>query len=392
MKIDKNNIHHWLYLCIFSINTLLAFLLRPLQKPNPKPKVILYGHKLNGNLKSLYDHIHNDNKGPDITLHFLTMDPVYYRILKREGSSAILATKPECIKHLIKTDCIISDHGLHSLELLLKLSNIKFIDVWHGIPFKGFDKNDFKIQHQYDQVWVSSKKLKQLYTDNFGFNKDKIKVTGYGRTDLTLKATKNRTEIKAKLGLPQDNRKIILFAPTWQQDKNNRNIFPFHSNEDEFYNLLENICEKTNAIALIRTHLNTKETQTHTAPPLYSLPHAKHPNTEEILAISDLLVCDWSSIAFDFLILDRPTIFLDVPAPFDKGFSLGPEYRFGEIVKTTTELKRSIKKYLPNIHSYQKHYIQKHNRVKSHIYDNLADGKSAARYKHELLKQIKIID
>ena len=28
------------------------------------------------------------------------------------------------------------------------------------------------------------------------------------------------------------------------------------------------------------------------------------------------------SIAFDYLLLDRPTLFLDIPAPFKKGFSL----------------------------------------------------------------------
>ena len=40
-----------------------------------------------------------------------------------------------------------------------------------------------------------------------------------------------------------------------------------------------------------------------------------------------------SSIAFDFLLLERPTIFLDVEAPFAKGLSLDASHRLSELAE-----------------------------------------------------------
>jgi len=42
------------------------------------------------------------------------------------------------------------------------------------------------------------------------------------------------------------------------------------------------------------------------------------------LLASDVLICDRSSIPFDHLLLDRPTLFRDLPAPSRNGFSLRP--------------------------------------------------------------------
>ena len=39
------------------------------------------------------------------------------------------------------------------------------------------------------------------------------------------------------------------------------------------------------------------------------------PDTEKVLYVSDLLITDWSSIYTDYLVLDRPIVFLDTPHP-----------------------------------------------------------------------------
>src|SRR5690606_40302310 len=60
---------------------------------------------------------------------------------------------------------------------------LRFFDVWHGIPFKGFDADDFRVQHRYDECWVASPLLRDLYIQRFGFEPQRVVATGYARTD-----------------------------------------------------------------------------------------------------------------------------------------------------------------------------------------------------------------
>src|SRR3546814_11702319 len=87
-------------------------------------------------------------------------------------------------------------------------------------------------------------------------------------------------------------------------------------------------------------------------PCVVAFPGDLYPNTEEILQISDALICDWSSIAFDYLLLDRPTYFLDVPPPFRKGLALGANYRFGPVVLGLEQLVAQLESWLKASSNY----------------------------------------
>lgn len=376
MKINKKDPIHWFILFIFSINIILCIIYKFISKKNNNT-IVLYGHKLNGNLKALYD-----NKTKDVcNFYFLTIDPTYYKELKKQNINALSGLKLKDILTVARSPLIISDHGLHSLILFLKFTDIKFIDVWHGIPFKGFDKHDFKVQHQYDEVWVTSKLLKEIYVKKFGFSINKLKLIGYTRTDILVHKNISTLEIKKSIGIPTHllDRKIILFAPTWVQDDKHRNIFPFQQDETIFLQRLNQLCMHTNSICLLRKHLNTPIAQQKYPEFIFDCSYAKFPDAESILLISDILVCDWSSIAFDYLLLDRPTIFLDVTAPFSKGFSLNESYRFGHIVHTIEDLFTSLEQYLCYPEQYKQEYEQKSQYIKQKLYDGLADGQVTIR-------------
>ena len=61
-------------------------------------------------------------------------------------------------------------------------------------------------------------------------------------------------------------------------------------------------------------------------------------NAETLLLDMDTLICDWPSISFDFLALNRPTTFLEVEPPIENVLSQGAEYRFGKVAKTMSDL------------------------------------------------------
>ena len=380
MKVDKTNFRHWLLLARFGLNIAIAILLRPFvsdRKADCK-LIVLYGHKLSGNLLAIYRHlrIHSDGIHPV----FLTMDTVYHDRLDAAGELSCLAVSPACIRLLAHAEAVISDHGLHALQPMLSLSNLKFFDVWHGIPFKGFDSADFRVQHHYDETWVSSPLMADLYINRFGFDKRQVVITGYARTDPLIRLEEAPEVIQRRLGLEStQGQKLVLFAPTWKQDAHNRSLFPFGADAGDFLGSLVAVCRRHGALLLFRAHLNASNPALLSDEGVISLPFADYPDTEAVLQISNVLICDWSSIAFDYLLLNRPTLFLDVEPPFRKGFSLGPEYRFGPVVKSLPELLGQLERSLADPAGYQAEFGSRYAEIRKQVYGNYADGHSGER-------------
>lgn len=376
MKIDKRNPRHWVYLAAFAVASLLAIVLRPLVSRRDPPLVLLYGHKLNGNLMSLYAL----GERAACELVFLTMDPAYQRELRADGVRSVLAYSPAGVRALAGARAIVSDHGLHALSWWPRLGLLRFADVWHGIPFKGWDERDFRVQQAYDEVWVSSSLMRRHYIERFGFRETQVHVTGYGRTDRLVRADEDLEPLRRRLDLPA-GRRVVMFAPTWQHGTGTRSIFPFDSPPEEFLAMLADVCRAHDAVCLFRTHLNSGLGDGPLPSEVFRcVPQGEWPDSEGLLLLSDLLVCDWSSIAFDFLLLERPTIFLDVPAPFPKGFTLGPEYRFGAVVASVEALGEHLVRYLARPEQYAAEHGERARRITGAVYDDKADGHAAERY------------
>jgi CDP-glycerol glycerophosphotransferase len=171
----------------------------------------------------------------------------------------------------------------------------------------------------------------------------------------------------------------VLFAPTWAQDDRGRSIYPFGCDEGAFMGALSAFAAAHDATVLLRSHMNSGDVSGGGYPGVVALPGTRFPDTEAILLASDILVCDWSSIAFDFLLLQRPTLFLDVPPPFRKGFSLGPEYRFGAIVGDLPGLLRQLETCVQEPEAYWRVHAGAHQQIRHEVYGDKADGHSAAR-------------
>lgn len=370
MKIDKSNPLHWLYLAAFAIQSILGLLLRPF---SVKSVITLYGHKLNGNLLPLYE-------GHGNTV-YLSLDRAYCHHLQSKGIRAQWACGIGAAVLLARSKFIVTDHGLHSLELLLPVYQkigLKCIDVWHGIPFKGFDADDFRLQHMYNEIWVASPPHKKLYVERYGFPAEKVVVTGYARTDVLVRPKLCTRELRNQLELPSEG-PIILFAPTWSQDAQGRSLYPFGHDEAEFLEALSRFAVKHHATIILRTHLNSNGAVAKRYPSIVRMPSSEWTNTESILQVSDVLICDWSSIAFDYLLLNRPTLFLDVPAPFAKGFSLGPEYRFGPVVGNLDDLINELDCAIRRPEEYWHLHVEAHQSVRSEVYEGWDDGQATQR-------------
>jgi CDP-glycerol glycerophosphotransferase len=180
----------------------------------------------------------------------------------------------------------------------------------------------------------------------------------------------------------------VLFAPTWRQDDACRSLFPIGADAATIFAALEAACDGTDAVLLFRAHLNSIDGADVAGERVLAVPQSAYPDTEAILRLADVLVCDWSSIAFDYLLLGRPTLFLDVPAPFAKGFSLGPEYRFGELVPDLPALQDALRAVLADEAPYWTRHRADHDAIRARVYGDCADGHAAARCLERLARAL----
>ncbi|SMF02735.1 CDP-Glycerol:Poly(glycerophosphate) glycerophosphotransferase [Alteromonadaceae bacterium Bs31] len=387
MKIDTKNVNHWWLLIKQALFAAVAAAVRAISHKPKKPIVILYGHQFAGNLKSLYIEWQQHHR-QDLDLYFLTLDPEQFVSLKAEGIQTLACHRWKDMRTLAISSIMVTDHGLHAMFPLIHITDMKFIDVWHGIPFKGFVPEDFKLQHRYDEIWVPSERVKKLYSTRFGFASKKLRSLGYARTDKLFRKEISELGFREQFGLLPEQ-KIVLYAPTWRQKAHEPPPTPFGLTNDDFIMHLGKICAVHDALLVLRCHLNTLVKYDNQGGVL-CVPQKLYPDTEDILLATDILVCDWSSISFDFAILQRPTLFLDFPPPFHNGLSLGQEYRFGEIIKDIDDLTNAITSYLIDPKIYEKKYSHKQDATVKELYAKESIGRASRLQVERLIKLARI--
>ena len=387
MKIDKKNPKHWLYLLRSIIYISFSILLRAFWHRKGQNRITLYGHKYNGNLKTFADYALEKNK---YTISFATLDPEYYaELLKSNLDVEILYLQSfKDVLKISKSVAIITDRWAPTLSPFIYLRIIPFFDVWHGIQiFKKFKQDELDMYKKYTEIWTSSEALADVYVNDYGFSKNQVAVTGYGRVDPLINKTYQASELKKKYNVPANYDRVILLAPTWQQDDPSRQVIPFGEDPDRFLGALNNVAERHNSLIIFRAHLNTNtqnNSKLHNLKNIIVMSHNDYPLGEEFLSFSDMLIGDWSSIAFEFLPLHRPTIFLDVPIPFSEGLTFGIENRFGEVVSSLDELVSAIEQYSTEPGSYMKEHGKQVQLTEQLAFGNTLDGKSNERYYNRL--------
>ncbi len=182
--------------------------------------------------------------------------------------------------------------------------NQKRISVWHGIPYKkmfiDYDKK-YAVQalnycRYYDLMLSPSKYYTEKFLRKSMLYNGEVLEHSIPRFEYLLNNMNDKLiidEIKKELGLPLD-RKILLYAPTLRT--NNKSI-PL--NFKELKNALGEewiIITKAHYMNEIGNNPGVEKDLTH------------YPYTDKVLLISDMLITDYSSIMFDFSLLNRNII------------------------------------------------------------------------------------
>ncbi|MPQ49022.1 hypothetical protein GCQ56_18650 [Marinifilum sp. N1E240] len=202
-----------------------------------------------------------------------------------------------------------------------KFKNIIYLG--HGTPMKKMGlqtpvwrKYGKEKQLQKYSYMAGSSPLEQIiHAAGFNIDMDKVWVSGLPRNDYLLKEFNLNTDLLLKN--PFLDRKIILYAPTWREEGHKTHFFPF---EDFNADQLSKYLEKEDAYILVRGHKEDIKRKTlgkthdfFSIDRVIKADQDRFEDVYQLLPYVDILVTDYSSLWIDYLLMDRPIVFL----PYD---------------------------------------------------------------------------
>ena len=281
-----------------------------------------------------------------------------------------------------------------------------YIQTWHGTPLKklGMDLDDVfmsgggNIKTYKNNVYRDTRKWDFLLSQNefsteifksaFAFSDDlskskEIWTYGYPRNDVLT--NKNNVEqinkIKKELGIPKD-KKVLLYAPTWRDNEyHKQSIYKFVTAMD-FDLLKEKLSE--DYVIIVKYHYLVVEDIDWSDYKGFVYTFKAETDIANLYLVSDMLITDYSSVMFDYSILNRPMFFFmyDLESYRDelRGFYFDVLKEIpGPISKTTEELIKDIVEYDLSLYEEKyKSFIDKYNKID--------DGKASQRVIDQILK------
>jgi len=216
------------------------------------------------------------------------------------------------------------------------------VQLWHGISLKkiAFDDHYFSFTHNEDSIrWklkgilkntlfpfrlfvnnpglipASSEETKAIFSTAFRVPLENVAITGYPRNDQLIEAA----AIQSVGAIRR-----IIYMPTFRGDENSGfDLFSQYSFSTEDFDRL--LIEKG-----LQLHIKLHPFNYPSAGLMSSIEKTNNisllecDDIYEVLQKYQLLITDYSSIYFDYLMLNRPIIF----APFDKDSYLGQQRGF----------------------------------------------------------------
>ncbi|MFI7338542.1 CDP-glycerol glycerophosphotransferase family protein [Streptomyces sp. NPDC050085] len=245
----------------------------------------------------------------------------------------------------------------HALD---KPKHTTYLQTWHGSAYKrmGFDEIRHKTQNapqreqlaravgRFDHFLVRSEQDVATLAAAYRIGEDRLMRVGYPRNDRLVAARKRdesegrfpRPALAAELGIP-DHKTVVLYAPTFRGTPKNKKVrLPLDIRE-----FAERFGD-THTL-LVRAHYMEAATLPVT-PPGTVVDVSAHHDVSELLCLADVLITDYSSIMFDYALLDRPLVHfapdLDAYAA-DRGSYFDLRARAGgPVVETQEELHRVL--------------------------------------------------
>lgn len=346
--------------------------------------------------KAVYEYMIGSGRFPDYRFVWLFDEPEKYGFLENnENTEVVKNQSAQCEKYLHMAKYWI--FNFRALDHWTPGRDQIYVQCWHGTPLKrlGYDITNSdnamnSVREIRDKYRTDTKRFDYLLspcafvTEKFssawnlsGFGKpEAILETGYPRNDfLNVFTEENAEAVKKELGLAGCSKKIILYAPTWRDNQHDSEAGYVYENPVDFDFLQKKLGD--DHVILFRAHYLVADNFDFDAYEGFIYDVSEYDDINELYIISDILITDYSSVFFDYAILERPMLFYmyDMEEYRDemRGFYLDVASLPGPILRTEEELADAVRE--TELHWEEKDMIKAFNEE----YNRMNDGRAAER-------------
>lgn len=260
----------------------------------------------------------------------------------------------------------------------------------HGSHLKNMVTDGHRCTLDCDYVTCQSSFFVKYNVEQYTVNREQVIPTGLPRNDELFE---DSTSITRLFPDAEQYRKIILWTPTFRQHDDGKRIdcdvnyslgLPLFQNYDDV-RALDQLLQSENILLVVKPHpmqdlSYMKEINAENIRIIYNRDLSEHKiQINEFMAQTDAMITDYSSIYYDYLLLDRPiAITLDDYELYadQKGFVFDNVF---DIIKGTyLRNMDDIKEFIRDVSAGKDPTLEERRQVKEKINDFL-DGNSSKR-------------
>lgn len=268
------------------------------------------GRKYDDSPRCIYEQMIDDHRFDQYKFVWAFIDPARHVIARGEK---IKIDTFKYYKTILAARCWITNSSVER-GLSFKGKNVFYFNTWHGTPIKkmgsDIDANSQAFSSKgkdtvTDIMLAQGQYEADIFSRVFNIDIDRFRIIGLPRNDELVPNNDVHKDIREKifktLHIPTD-KKIILYAPTFREylkEDNNCIIAPpIDLNKwkarlsDEYVVLFRAHYEITKALNIVEDSFT------------YNV--SDYGNLNELMIASDVLISDYSSIFFDYSILNKP--------------------------------------------------------------------------------------
>ncbi|MDP9801227.1 CDP-glycerol glycerophosphotransferase (TagB/SpsB family) [Arcanobacterium wilhelmae] len=318
-----------------------------------------FGKKLDGNPLAMFSeaisrpeceeaiHVWVANQGAEIPL-VVRQDPNTV-VTPRESFGYWLALA--CAEYL-------TNNASFSFEYMHREGQVS-VNTWHGTPLKALGKDDKDSPYDYGNVarnFIHSTHLfmpndftSEIMTKRYQVSNliglGVAETVGYPRNDMlspTPENTQNRVVLRTRLGIPDDGKPVVLYAPTWRGSSKSKKFDGAKLVSD-----LDRLQASSSWHLIFRGHPLTQEILSDSILDVHA--PSSDISTYELMNMADVVITDYSSLGVDFLATGRPVIYYTYDAEEyaeERGLNMKVEEFPGLVVYSITDLLNTLEQYV----------------------------------------------
>ncbi|TGD08488.1 CDP-glycerol glycerophosphotransferase family protein [Brevibacterium sp. S111] len=263
------------------------------------------GKSTNDNPRALFDVIRAERA--DIPLYWSIRDR---RVDVPEGGIPVVEGTADWHRALATSHVWINNNNFP--YYVRKRRGQFYLQTWHGTPNKrllldiprhlvplSYRRLMMTEVAQWDLLLATNERSASCLRRSLGYQ-GKIQLIEYPRNIRIFDSGPHAREIKRRMGL-EEAKPTILYAPTWRARKSSNNKKEELTLEQD----IETLAQQVDANILVRSHHMVSLALTGISGIVQV---STEPHVEELIAVSDLLVTDYSSISHDYALTGKPIV------------------------------------------------------------------------------------